>query len=141
MSTINHFITLLLPLFPYLCVAAGTFVCAYLFLSLKKELYGVRRRMDEKGAVSPEALASFEQKLEELKRELRDLEQLSGGFAPPPAGSGINLTKRTQVLRMVRNGAGQADIASTLHLPRGEVDLLVKVHKLSSGQARRVIAN
>lgn len=132
---------ILLLILPYVGIAGGSLACAYLFLSLKKELYRVRRYVDEKDAVGIEALASFEQKLDELKRELRDIEELGGGFAPPPAGSGINLTKRTQVLRMVRNGTDEADIASTLHLPRGEVDLLVKVHKLSAGQARRVTAN
>ena len=132
---------ILLSILPYLCIAGGSFACAYLFLSLKKEIYRVRRHVSEKDAGTAEALASFEQKLEALTRELRDIEEIGGGFAPPPAGNGINLTKRTQVLRMVRNGTGEADIASALHLPRGEVDLLVKVHKLSAGQASKITAN
>jgi hypothetical protein len=40
----------------------------------------------------------------------------------------LNLSKRTQVLRLHRAGEGSAAIATSLGLPRGEVDLLIKVH-------------
>ena len=50
--------------------------------------------------------------------------------APPASRSGLNLSKRTQVLRLHRNGQSSAGIAETLALPRAEVDLLIKVHQI-----------
>ena len=50
--------------------------------------------------------------------------------APVPARSGINLSKRTQVLRMHRTGRDSAAIAAELALPRSEVELLIKVHRI-----------
>src|SRR5439155_18420303 len=51
----------------------------------------------------------------------------------PPAGlprPGLNLNRRSQALRMHRHGEGAAQIAAALELPRQEVDLLLKVHRI-----------
>ena len=68
---------------------------------------------------------------------LRDkVDALSAQIHPPvapPAGlpkPGLNLNKRSQALRMHRHGEGAAQIASALELPRQEVDLLLKVHRI-----------
>jgi hypothetical protein len=54
--------------------------------------------------------------------------------APASAGgvpkSGFNLNKRSQVLRLHRRGEGTEQIAGALEIPRGEVDLLLKVHRI-----------
>jgi hypothetical protein len=44
--------------------------------------------------------------------------------------AGLNLGKRTQVLRMHRNGDAPDRIAATLEVPLQEVDLLIKVHRI-----------
>lgn len=46
--------------------------------------------------------------------------------------SGMNLNKRTQALRQHRQGQPSIDIAKTLDMPKAEVDLLVKVHRIVS---------
>ena len=48
--------------------------------------------------------------------------------APVPPRSGLNLTKRSQAVRMIRRGDAPRDIAAALGLPQNEVELLAKVH-------------
>jgi hypothetical protein len=54
---------------------------------------------------------------------------VSAGVAGVPR-SGFNLNKRSQVLRLHRRGDGTDQIAGALEIPRGEVDLLLKVHRI-----------
>ena len=43
---------------------------------------------------------------------------------------GLNLSKRSQALRMHRRGEAPEQIAEALELPLQEVDLLLKVHRI-----------
>jgi hypothetical protein len=43
---------------------------------------------------------------------------------------GLNLSKRSQALRMRRRGESTAQIAASLDVPRQEIDLLLKVHEI-----------
>jgi hypothetical protein len=74
----------------------------------------------------------------ELKSQMLELEQTdnslvqsvpatSGAVAP---GTGVNNTLRSKVLKMHRLGQSPDRIAGALRVPKGEVDLLVKVHKI-----------
>ena len=46
------------------------------------------------------------------------------------ARPGMNLSKRSQVLRMHRRGESPDQIATSLEVPRQEVELLLKVHRI-----------
>jgi hypothetical protein len=48
--------------------------------------------------------------------------------------SGMNLSKRTQALRQYRLGQPPEEIARTLDMPKTEVNLLLKVHRIISQQ-------
>lgn len=125
---------LLHPLLSYVLTAIGLGLCLYLFMTLKVEI----RRLLPGRVEDRERVATLETALEEarlavqrLEHDLREVEQQTGMLvAPAPARSGLNLSKRTQVLRMHRAGEGSAGIAASLGLPRGEVELLIKVHSL-----------
>jgi hypothetical protein len=69
--------------------------------------------------------------LDALAAQLHDL-QNHPLVAPPPGlpKPGLNLSKRSHALRMHRRGEGAEQIASALELPRQEVDLLLKVHRI-----------
>jgi hypothetical protein len=43
---------------------------------------------------------------------------------------GMNLTRRSNALRMHRTGTSAQQIAASLEVPRQEVDLLLKVHEI-----------
>ncbi len=50
--------------------------------------------------------------------------------APGLPKPGLNLNKRSQALRMHRRGEAADQIAAALELPRQEVELLIKVHRI-----------
>ena len=62
--------------------------------------------------------------------------------APAPApsstsrvSSGINMSKRIQAIRMLRRGENSDHIAAALGMSRREVDLLIRVHRMSADRA------
>jgi hypothetical protein len=66
--------------------------------------------------------------------KLSELE-LQTQFAALPAAhrNGLNIARRSQVLRLHRNGDPPDRIAATLELPLQEVALLIKVHQVVLG--------
>ena len=125
---------MLQPLVIYVLLAAGFGLCLYLFVSLKAEIRGLLRRCLEdrrQAKVLESALGDARLAVQALETDLRGVERQTGMLvAPAPARSGLNLSKRTQVLRMHRAGQDSAGIAATLALPRSEVELLIKVHRI-----------
>ena len=129
---------LLQPLVCYALLAAGLGLCLHLFVTLKVEVRAQSRRRlaDEQQVHNLEsALREAHLAVDRLESDLREVERQTGMLvAPAPARSGLNLSKRTQVLRMHRAGQDGAGIADALGLPRGEVELLIKVHRIVLGQ-------
>lgn len=70
------------------------------------------------------ALDEMRASIESLARKLREFEALPGD---PTVKPGLNLSKRSQVLRMHRSGEAPAQIAAALGVPHQEVELLIKV--------------
>ncbi len=65
----------------------------------------------------------------ELSARVLDTEERTGVLVPPiPPRSGLNLNKRSQVIRMSRRGEQAEKIAASLNLPQREVELLLKVY-------------
>ena len=121
----------LLSLGPYALQAAGSIVCLFVFLTLKQEMHRLKLRLDRQQADATTAARDVKLRLEEITLRLRDSEERAGVLvAPHPPRSGLNLTKRSQVTRMSRRGERSENIAASLNLPRGEVDLLLKINAL-----------
>lgn len=113
------------PLVHLAAFAAGLSLCLHLFLTLKKELrQGERRRLQEKAGFE-QAEAALRAQLETLREALREAEER----ARPAPVSGMNLSKRSQVLRLHRRGERPDQIAAALSIPLNEVELLLKVHR------------
>jgi hypothetical protein len=73
----------------------------------------------------------LQEKFQALSAQLQDLRRESADAPTPgPPKRGLNLNKRSQALRMHRQGDPVEQIAAALELPRQEVDLLVKVHRI-----------
>ncbi len=115
-------------------VAAGLGLCLYLFTTLKVEIRALLKgRLEDRRQIQAleDALGQAREVLLRLERDLREVESQTGMLVEPaPPRSGLNLSKRTQVLRRHRAGEDAAGIAAALHLPRAEVDLLIKVQRL-----------
>jgi len=122
------------PLVGYVLLALGLGLCLHLFVTLKVEL----RTQSRRRLADCQQVQKLESALQEahlamvgLEHDLREVERQTGMLvAPAPARSGLNLSKRTQVLRMHRAGQDSRGIATSLGLPRAEVDLLIKVHRI-----------
>ncbi len=112
---------------PGLLASAGLLACLYLFASLKRELLRAERRAADRIALLNGAIERLEGELRETTRRSELLVE------PPAAASGLNLTRRSQALRMRRRGETPANIAAALGMPQLEVDLLLKVEQIEAG--------
>ncbi|PWU02278.1 MAG: hypothetical protein C5B51_21160 [Terriglobia bacterium] len=89
---------------------------------------GREHALREQLATEVEALRSG---LDALAGEVHDLEVPAPvNVLPATPRPGLNLSKRSQVLRMHRRGEAPAQIANVLQIPRQEVELLIKVHRI-----------
>jgi hypothetical protein len=117
-----------IPIAPYLFIAAGLSLCMCVFYALKREIHALGARLLKRDAANAGLLAQ----IEDMRNELREAERRTAQLVPPaPPKSGLNLSRRTQAIRMFRHGADAESIASRLGLPKNEVILLLKVHNLA----------
>ena len=119
----------LVPYLPLIGTTAAALVCLMLFLSMRAQLKNMQvrlRSLEDRGTPEP---ASVEVIAPDATSEPDD-QRLMLLAAPR---SGLDTTIRSKVLRMHRAGQSSDDIAASLRMPRGEVDLLVKVHEIELG--------
>ncbi len=115
--------------------AAGLAVAAGLVLALGLVLFLIcTAKIRTRAVTQPAAPAS---EFEEVRRRLADLEARRAAPVPDVAASdpstvavrpGMNLSRRSQALRLARRGESPEQIASILGLAAGEVRLLLKIH-------------
>jgi DNA-binding NarL/FixJ family response regulator len=116
---------------PYAAIALGLSLCLYLFVSVKRDLRAMGERLGKKHLAFE---SEWKARSEQLDERWAELSQVSRLLVPPaPAASGLNLTKRSQALHLSRRGASSEEIAAALSLPRNEVELLIKVHRMTLG--------
>jgi hypothetical protein len=123
---------LLLPL----SILCGLILCATaVSLLAVHRAYWMLREMGagvhEKHSDGDAGIQALRDSLDALAAQLHDL-QNHPPVAPAPGlpRPGLNLSKRSHALRMHRHGEGAEQIASSLDLPRQEVELLLKVHRI-----------
>jgi hypothetical protein len=126
-----------LTLLPYLTVAANLALLLGILLGLNQRVRELRSRGGKQEKTLQTETARLSREIAELKGRILELEQtsnsLTSGAAPisaAAAGNSVNNTLRSKVLKMHRLGQSADRIAGSLHVPKGEVDLLVKVHKI-----------
>lgn len=123
------------PFPQYALLIAGLGCSLYLFLNVKREIHALRAKVQRERTALEAALARMRENMEELKTSLRSPEEPEAptpapvAEAPVPAKPSLNLSKRSQVLRMYRRGERPDNIAAALGVPQNEVDLLLKVHR------------
>jgi hypothetical protein len=108
----------------YAFQAASSIVFLVVFLSLKRELHELRSRVTR---------LDFTVRLDAMNTRLNEAEERAGTAGVLlPARRSVNLSKRSQEIRLSRRGEPVATIAATLGLPRREVELLLKVQQASA---------
>ena len=127
-----------IPLFPLLPLAIG---CGLVLAALAASFFTTLRaraaiRAARQLAASTETriqteMAAVRQSVEALSGQVQEAEQRSRVAAVPAMPKpGMNLTRRSQALRMHRRGDRADQIAAALEIPLQEVDLLIKVHRI-----------
>ncbi len=121
----------LIPLTTLGATLIGILACLYLFVSVKRETATLRSRYKTRIAQLEETVAALSARLDEQSVEWKEAAEHASLYVPPPApASGLNLTKRSQALKLNRLGEGPEHIAETLGIPQNEVDLLLRVQKI-----------
>lgn len=120
------------PLTPLILLSVGLGLGVFLFVSLKRELRRTLRACGSRQGTNEEAIRKLQAEFSRLNGQLAEIEEIAASlprFSPPERS--INVTRRTHVLRMHRRGERPEQIAAALGLPRNEVELLVKVHRMA----------
>jgi hypothetical protein len=124
----------LIPLAPYVLLAVVCLVALAVLAFVESDIRRLKSSLRARHAAEESSTRDLRLQLAELGERLRDADERTGMLAPPvPPKSGLNLSRRSQVLRMARRGERPENIAASLSLPRREVELLLKVHALSAG--------
>jgi transposase-like protein len=129
---------MLLTLLPYLTVVVNLALVLGILLGLNQRVRELRARAGKQEKALETETARLSAEIAELKGQLQELEQSDHSLAPAAAASGapattgssVSTTLRSRVLKMHRLGQSPDRIAGALRVPQGEVDLLVKVHKI-----------
>jgi hypothetical protein len=122
---------LILTLLSFVFLAGSIVLFLGLFYDVSRRLQRLRTRVGEGDARMQAETTEMINGLASLRLRIDELEN-----APAPSaaggisGNGMNSTLRAKVLKMHRLGQPAERIAGTLQLPKGEVDLLVKVHQV-----------
>ena len=74
-------------------------------------------------------LEAIQASIQDLTAEMRELQTQPAG-SPSAFRPALNLSKRSQALRMHRRGETAEQIAAALDIPPQEVELLIKVHRI-----------
>ena len=121
----------LIPIAPYALLAAMLVVCLYGFLTQSGEIRRLKARLRSQPQPDAQPILEVQQQLDEIRERLRDAE-LDARTAPSLASvrPSLNLSKRSQAIRLSRKGEQTEIIATMLSMPRKEVELLLKVHGL-----------
>lgn len=121
----------LIPLAPFVVTTIMAVIALYWLIVVKSDVLRLRARINCDMQRMEEQNQQLRRQIEQLTARLEESENRAGCMPPAPPKSGLNVTKRTQILRLSRRGDDPANIASTLNIPRREIELLLKVHQLS----------
>jgi hypothetical protein len=117
-------------MFPYLIQACIVLIPLSLVFAVDFRVRRLGKSIRKCDAAIQAEAAQLTNAINELKRRMAELESGTNVKIAEPQESGLGDIARGKVLKMHRVGRDAGQIAETLGLPKGEVDLLVKVHKI-----------
>lgn len=111
-----------------LALTALAVVCL-LWKTSSRQCERVEQRLTARLAATEAAVESMRLAMQEVCKDLDQLET-AGPTPPAQAKSCMNLSRRSQALRLHRRGETPQQIATALGVPKQEIDLLIKVHQI-----------
>lgn len=126
--------------------ALGLMAALALFLSLKWEVRRQHRKdrtlMDELSTRLAHAERPPEGPVEQTPSPpAASSSEREAVFEAVPLRSGMNMSKRIQAIRLLRRGEDVSHVAAALGVTRREVELLIRVQKLSAQRASSAASN
>lgn len=124
---------LFLTLLPFLLLAASLIGVVVLFYGLSKRFAKLRSRLEKCEARIDAESSQLANGINAIRGRVDDLEEgrpAADTTVSVASGSGVNSALRSKVLKMHRLGQTSDKISDTLRVPRGEIDLLIKVHRI-----------
>ncbi len=120
-----------------LCALALAAVGASWFalISAKAVVQKAGQRTNDLESRMETAVQALQTRVDEMSAEMREVAHQPAPVSSAPAvpRPGMNLTTRSQVLRLNRRGESVEQISKLLTVPRQEVELLLKVHRIVLG--------
>ena len=121
---------LAIKLLPYIGLAIGLIVFLGLFSAVSRTVERLRSRVAKLEAQIQQA-TDLSAGVSALARRIEELEcGVPAVEIPTGKPASLNGTVRSKVLKMHRLGQPAEKISDKLRVPKGEVDLLVKVHQI-----------
>ena len=117
-----------LTLLPHVALALNLILVLGLFFGLNRSVWKLRNRIGKCEGKLDSAALQIDETIDGLNRKVSELEAADTPGAT--LASGLNTTLRSKVLKMHRMGQSMDHIADSLRVPKGEVALLVKVHRI-----------
>ncbi len=115
----------------YLLSISGVGLAAFLFLQLKRAQQETQARWNKRQQLLLTELGQLRGLVQDLRERADEAERRAEiGNGPSIPSTGLNLSRRTQALRLFRRGERPEQVAATLGMPLGEVELLKKVQRI-----------
>ena len=121
---------ILSPLTIYGVILTALIATLVMFVTAKLEIQQALNEARKARLTLDGALEEMSAGMGQLRAEMATTVVAATVASPGP---GLNLTKRTQALRMLRRGETLESIASALRTPRNEIELLVKLQQMTPG--------
>ena len=122
---------MLWALLPYILLVANIVATVELFLGVSGRVARLRKAVSRNDAALQAESAQLTNAINELKHIVADMERTEGrASTDSESGFALNNAARGRVFKLHRSGQPSDHIAQKLHLPKGEVDLLIKVQRV-----------
>jgi hypothetical protein len=113
-------------------LGAALIACLVVFLSIKLEVAKLRRSLNDSRNSAAITNAELEGELATMRKELLEAESRFAGAEGWTVSQELTPMRRAHALRLQDRGESPAAIAATLRVPRNEIELLMKVQRLTA---------
>lgn len=121
---------ILSPLTYYVAIAVALALCLFVFISTEAEVRRLRRAADASQLDLKRKVQEVQAAVAQIGQQRQETPVEAPRLRTAAHRPSLNLTRRTQALRMRRRGESVESIAAALATPRNEIELLLKVYEM-----------
>ncbi|HLK49905.1 MAG TPA: hypothetical protein VKT49_17300 [Bryobacteraceae bacterium] len=121
---------ILSPLTPYVVIVLVLVACIAVLVTAQIEVCRLRRAAAASQHELADKLTAMQSTVADIGRQRQEPPVEVAPVRSAALRPSLNLTRRTQALRMRRRGESVESIAAALSTPRNEIELLLKVYEM-----------